>query len=342
MAQELADSSPFISDQAPTDPSEAKSIRKYANRLFGEIAVRIVAFAVDMVAFLFLMMFIDGFIPMSTLSDAVRIATWFILMTAYFAAFWVSPLRATLAQFVFGLRVLSETGGALSHRNAVIRAAALVALWGCTTLMLKQIFSAGWWIALAMIALLLFVPSLTTRRQGVHDFISHSIVVNRRHVHSIEDERRMREFLSNREPASLKASRPSVFRMLLDAVALGVPLFMMTIAVQISHQKNMAGRVAYAMTETREIRQSAEAWFGANGSWPANETELGRPLRREYPAGGYYRLEENGVVRIQFEILEELRNGSILLAPVATGDQVTWECRIEGEIETSYLPSRCR
>ena len=50
----------------------------------------------------------------------------------------------------------------------------------------------------------------------------------------------------------------------------------------------------------------------------------------------------NGVIRNQFEILPELKNGSVLLVPVVEGGEVTWQCRVEGNIERRYVPATCR
>ena len=130
--------------------------------------------------------------------------------------------------------------------------------------------------------------------------------------------------------------------MVVDAVVLALPVFAMSVAIETSKQKNMYARMAYAMTETLDTRQRAQSWFEATGDWPKTEAELGRPLRHNYPAGGYYALEDNGVIRIQFEVRPELRNGSILLVPEIDNGELTWQCRSEGDIARRYLPSSCR
>jgi hypothetical protein len=96
------------------------------------------------------------------------------------------------------------------------------------------------------------------------------------------------------------------------------------------------------MGEAYEMRRQAQAWFEATGSWPSSEADIGRPLRHNYPAGGYYRLEEDGVIRIQFEIRPELKDGSILIEPVVDDGEVTWQCRTVGDVEKRYVPGSCR
>ena len=133
------------------------------------------------------------------------------------------------------------------------------------------------------------------------------MVVNNRALRSADDERRMREFLADQTVAVSSSARPSIFKMAMDAGALAIPLFVMATSFQVTHQKNVQGRVAYAVRETQEAKQRAQAWFEATGSWPGTEAELGQPLRHNYPAGGYFQLEENGIIRIQFEILPSSR-----------------------------------
>ena len=47
----------------------------------------------------------------------------------YFSVFWSSPMRATPAQLLFGMRVVDETGEKLSLGRAVVRGALLIGLF---------------------------------------------------------------------------------------------------------------------------------------------------------------------------------------------------------------------
>jgi uncharacterized RDD family membrane protein YckC len=335
MTQELADSS--------QKEDAIRATRTYARKLFAEIAVRIVAYGADMIVILFAMIFLsDHVFSVIDLSEELHKPIWVLLLIAYFILSWTSRLRATPSQFLLGMRVLHETGRPLSMREATIRSVALVALWGFALFALKQFFGPGVWLKIAAVALLLYVPSITARRQGPHDFLAHSVVVNRRAMRAADGEKRMHEFLANRERAVSKAARPSIHKMAVDAIALAVPLFVMVTVFQVGHQKNMQGRVFYATTETQEMKHMAMAWFETNGEWPRDEAELGRPLRHNYPAGGYFELQEDGVIRIQFEILPEFKDGSILLEPRVRDGEVTWQCRAVGDFERPYLPASCR
>lgn len=341
--QELADSSYLLADKALNQADVTRAVRTYARKLYAEIAVRIVAYGADMVFILFAMTFLaDHVLNVIGLDESFHTVIWVLLLGSYFVASWASPMRATPLQFLFGMRVLHETGRRLSWSEAAIRSATLVALWGVAMFVLRQFFVPGLWLKIAAVGLLLYVPSISARRQGLHDFLAHSVVVNRRALRSVDDERRMREFLADRDVAVSSSARPSIYKMLIDAVVLALPLLLMSTGIQVAHQKNMYGRVAYAMGETHEMKYLAQNWFEATGKWPTNEIELGRPLRKTYPAGGYFQMEDDGVIRIQFEIVPELKNGSILIEPRVENGDVTWHCRTVGDIGKRYLPGSCR
>jgi len=343
MAQELADSSHLLAKKALHRTDAARSARAYARILFAEVAVRIVAYVCDMIAVLFAMIVVDDhvFAPLG-LSDQLATPVWTAVLIAYFVVSWTSPLRATPFQFLFGMRVLHEAGRPLSLKEAAIRSVALVALWGLTLFLLREFFLPEMWLRVAAVAVLLYVPSVTARRQGLHDLVARSIVVNRRALPSSDDGRRMNEFLADRGQETSKAARPSLASMAKDAVVLAVPIILMTNAVEISHQKNMHGRIAYAMGETYELQQLARNWYLATGDWPRDASELGRPPRHRYPDGGYFELEKGGVIRIQFDIVPELKHGSLLFEPHVRDDKITWQCRTVGDIERRYVPGICR
>ena len=66
------------------------------------------------------------------------------------------------------------------------------------------------------------------------------------------------------------------------------------------------------------------------------------PTRTSYPDGGYYELGDDGVIRIHFEVIPELTRGTIVLTPVAGGEEIRWKCRQEGSIVRKHLPYVCR
>ena len=78
-----------------------REARSYATRLYAEIAVRIVAFACDLLLTLFAMVVVDDHVltPLG-LSETLGRSAWVAFLLVYFAASWVGPLQATPMQCV--------------------------------------------------------------------------------------------------------------------------------------------------------------------------------------------------------------------------------------------------
>lgn len=322
-------------------PLTTKTLRRYANRLFAEIAVRVVAFGLDIVLVLFALVIARDHLGIGLDGTAGQVA-WALVLLAYFAACWASPLRATPIQFLFGMRVLHESGTPLSLRDAVIRGAVLLAQWWLVTELVNLALLPNSLTGVVAAALLLLVPVVTRHRQAIHDFAARSIVVNRRAQQTDKAHERMLAFLADNNAGSQRARRPSILKISIDAVALAVPIVVMTIGVQTATQKNMYARVAYAISQTEAMQRAVELHYLAEGRWPDSESELGMPLRHAYPDGGFFKLDDDGVIRIQFEVRPELKHGSILLAPHADQADIDWHCRIDGAIDERFVLNLCR
>ena len=80
----------------------------------------------------------------------------------------------------------------------------------------------------------------------------------------------------------------------------------------------------------------------AASSPTGNRAPCSKACQAPYPDGGYYELEDGGVIRIRFTVKPELKKGSIVLAPKLENDKIVWQCRSEGDIAPHYLGSLCR
>ncbi len=344
MTQGVAEGSLLLANKGLHDKDKVRAIRAYANGLFAEIAVRVVAFGVDLILVLFLMLFLNDHVLSAVhVNDQLQTAAWVAILVGYFTLSWVGPLQATPTQWLFQMRVLHKSGAPLSLREALVRSVALVALWSFALFVLNRFFTEpGVWLKIAGVVLLLYVPSVTARRQGLHDFLANSIVVNKRALRSDAAEHDMHEFLKAPDPQVRRSSRPAIHKMVVDAVVLAIPIYIVTMGIEVAHRKNMYARTAYALDEARQMQTMVRTSYEVTGQWPATEEELGMPLRHNYPAGGYFQLEEDGVIRIQFEILPELKNGSLLLEPRIKDGKVIYECRAVGDFMWRYVPGSCR
>jgi uncharacterized RDD family membrane protein YckC len=343
MSRDIFDGTELLADDVSQWVPTADWSRAFARKLFAEIAVRLVAYGADMVLVLLGMIFLSDHV-FSVIAPALldQTAVWVVLLFGYFTLSWVSPLHATPMQFLLGMRVLHESGEPLSLRDAAIRSATLVALWGLLTAVFKLPFAQSSLIGAVVIAVLIFIPAATAHRQGLHDFLSHAVVVNRRAIRRSEAAQRMREFLTNTEPGSRRHRRPSIYKMIVDAVVLAIPAFAIMTGVEVANQRNMYARVAYAMSKTYALQAAVDLHYESTGRWPGTESDVGLPIRQDYPAGGYYQLEDGGIIRIQFEVRPELKNGSILSVPRLEDGEIRRDCQTEGDIQRRYVPGSCR
>ena len=265
-----------------------------------------------------------------------------VLMFLYFTACWVSPLRATPVQFLFGMRVIDAAGETLSLARAALRSAGLVGLFATIFLLFKipvnpYLFVAG----LASYALLL-LAAVTPNRQAAHDLLAHSLVVNRNALRTPERRDQLREHVSDNDPDSRAKRRPSAISMVVDALVLGVPLFVLFNVALIQYDRDMVYRTGYAIAEIQQLKTAVEVYHEVESRWPDHDSDVGIAAKADYPDGGYYELEDGGVIRIRFTVIPDLVKGSIVLSPEVQSEGYTWVCRSEGDIARNHLPALCR
>ncbi len=248
----------------------------------------------------------------------------------YFVASWLSPMRATLAQLLFGMRVVSESGQKLSAGRAAMRSLLLIVLISAT----MALFEFPVKIYLTVIAMvayaLLFMSAITRKHQAIHDLLAGSTVVNRKALMHWKYD----------EPQDY--ARPAIISIIGNAVMLVIPVFVLLTTTGVANTKNMRSRVAYAWVETNGLRTAVEMYQFENDRLPTDATELGMGDRIDYPEGGYYELATNGAIRVRFTVRPELTNGSLLFVPETTDDGLEWKCSREGELHAKYMPAFCR
>lgn len=265
-----------------------------------------------------------------------------VVLLVYFAAFWASRLGATVAQLIWRFKVVNYDGNGLNPWRAVLRSVVLVFL----LLAALSIVGApvNRYIGIAGLAsyLLLFLAALTTHRQAAPDLLAHAVVVKRRALKLLSDNNQLTDLMSHNNAAVQKASRPSIFGIVNDALVLFGPLGVLYIAAQTHHDMDMRHRVHYAINETRMNKTAVELYYVEFGKLPENANEIGIGAKKFYPDGGFYYMEPGGKIRIRFSVKPELKNGSIVLTPNFGDEDLTWKCEIEGDIAQQFLPSDCR
>ena len=183
---------------------------------------------------------------------------------------------------------------------------------------------------------------MTTNRQAVHDLLARSIVVNRTTLNSEKRRAALLEHLASPETATRPKRRPSIPRIVLDILVLAVPVFMVWNVSLIALDRDIRARASYAFGEASALRSAVGFHYEVHGAWPTTDADLGVPTFERYPDGGFFQLEDNGVIRIRFEVMRQLTSGSLVLRPEARDNEVTWNCSVDGYIARKHLPRPCR
>jgi uncharacterized RDD family membrane protein YckC len=311
-----------------------------AESLFTGFGTRMFGFGLDLLFVTILAIFVvENFLV--AIDPRVAGHTYLLIaMFLYFAASWASPMRATPVQFAFGMRVVDKAGDRLSLSRAALRSIALVGLF--STFWLVGLSSIPYLGDLRVVAIvsyaLVFLAAVTPNRQAAHDLLARSIVVNRVVLGSSDQRDRLREHVADNR----KRRRPSLNKMVVDAFLIGVWVFVFSLFIVGKHDRNLRSRIDYAVCEASALKVGVEGYYDEYQKWPAKDAAIGVSTKGEYPDGGYYELEEDGVIRIRFEVRPELKNGSIVFSPEIQDGNVTWACRAEGQIAQKYLPANCR
>ncbi|MDX1498951.1 MAG: RDD family protein [Woeseiaceae bacterium] len=310
---------------------------------FAEFGIRLFAFGLD----LFLLFWI-AWLPVSVLPDTpvfqrdVFRATLFLLGLLYFAGAWASPLQATPAQLLTGIRVIDGSGERLDIRRALLRAASLLALYLLVMFCFWSPAHPLTPVASVVAFSVIFSAAVTPNRQAGHDLLANSIVVNRRAVKVPEQRAVLLAHVADPDRRPWNSRRPSVFSIIGNAVVLLVPMAIIATAVSAAIDMDIRSRVVYAVEQTRGLQHELMFYREEHGRWPAPDTLLPFETGGRYPAGGGYELERDGVIRIRFDSKRQLRYGSLVLRPAFRDGMPAWQCHAEGGIERRYLPSLCR
>ncbi len=295
---------------------------------YPQFSVRLLALGFDFAVAVFVAAFIDEYVLRSAgvSPEYSRLAIPIVLFF-YFAGSWASPMRATPFQFLLGMQVVSDSGEAIGWARSVVRTVGFGLIFAGTMMVFRSA-DKGLYTAFAVIAYVLAgIAIVTPRRQAAHDFLVRTLVVRR---------------------AALEAGQPlgkedvSTWRALRDVIVMGLLAYVAWSGAAITRDREMIHRVKYAVSETEDLKTAIEVFYAAESRWPADAEDLGLETRGEYPDGGYYEMEDDGVVRIQFEVLSELKDGSLVMTPVADEKGISWDCRVDGRIKSKYVPPMCR
>ncbi len=264
-----------------------------------------------------------------------------VMLTAWFTAFWASPLAAAPVQLLCGLRVVDLHGRRLRPLRALARGV-LTLLLIAGVMCISGAPGRPWLWAVAVAALAaLFLAAFGRTRQALHDRLLGTLVVRRSALREAGAGERLQALATAAPGAPGAPPRPRVAGVLADAAVLGGPLAAYVIAAYAMHDRELMGRVIYAIEETAPLKRAIETYHAEHGSLP-DAASLGDAARGAYPDGGYYQLGGDGRIHIRFEVLPPLRRGAITLTPEIGTERIEWRCSTTDGFDVRYVPSTCR
>lgn len=269
-------------------------------------------------------------------------SVFFVFSVAYLVASWQSPLGATPVQFLLQMRVVNASGKRLGPGQAVLRSLLLIAgIVGAMTLMEVPSNPDYLFLALPVITVL-FAGVFTPNRQAAHDYLARSFVVSKDAVATTENREAFRAYVECDDAGRVWRQRPGAVDIVSAVIAVGLPVFgLYSMALQ-QFDRELRHRISYAYGETRELRVALKAHYLSEDRWTDKSDDLGTPVRSEYPDGGYFELEDDGIIRIRFTVIPKLKKIQLVVVPVWANDELDWQCRTEGQISQALLPSWCR
>lgn len=267
---------------------------------------------------------------------------FFVFAIAYLTLSWWSPLSATPAQYLLRMRVVRLSGQPLGPGRAAARSLLLIGgVVGAMTLF--EVPKNPNYLLLAVpVMLVLFAGVFTPNRQSGHDYLVRSIVVMKDALETTEARAALRDYVACNDGGLLKLRRPTALEVTSAVVAVGLPVFGLYNVALSQFDRELRARMSYAYQETRELRVALQEVYLYEERWGSTAADLGTPTRVDYPDGGYYELEEDGSIRIQFTVIPKLKKVQLVITPDWNDGELDWQCRAEGEIAQAVLPSRCR
>jgi uncharacterized RDD family membrane protein YckC len=257
-----------------------------------------------------------------------------LLLLLYFAGLPLTALQGTLGRRIVGTKICGRNGRRLHWRASLVRAGAIIG-----------------WVELASYAFQSDLPILSTypvktaifvviflpwapaaflpRRQSLFDLLAGTLVVRAK-----ADE----AAISQDDGGSPRIGEGIATTVLCMLTGAGASVFVFAY-----QDMDRRGRVVYAIGQTGPLRERIEAFRGSEARWPS-AADLGITEFTPFPAGGGYRLESDGSIRISFSKLKELKGHEVIQRPIAAaaGGKIRWQCSADPGMKRGYLPPSCR
>ena len=227
------------------------------------------------------------------------------VLLLYYALMHSSASQATVGKRAFGMKVTDLEGERIGFLRALLRVPAL-------------------WLAALLLGVGLLMAAFTRRKQGLHDMICGTLVVNR--IASPDEVR------AGGDPMPLTAG---VWAMIVLVGIVPVIGILAAIAIPAYHDYTIRAKVAQVLHAAGPLKQQVEEAFRARQPLPAGPQQVNTP----FAARGEITPQGHVVMTLSPEVMRS--GGRIRQAPQVAGDALQWKCSGE-DIEPRYLPAMCR
>ncbi|MBF0610546.1 MAG: hypothetical protein G8345_02590 [Magnetococcales bacterium] len=330
------DSSPDHQEEMPHHGAETTRSQKTAATLWE----RITAFIIDALIIFLIIVFLHQIFTIP--AEHLRLLVY-LLIFLYMVFFWRGRRGATLGMMLIQIKVVTQAGDGLSWPTTLLRAGGLLtimitlltapanALSCWRTYRYGQADMSWPWLDISMLLALhmaLLIPAFSQNTLCLHDLLSRSWVV---HTHSVIKDRRDCDFFlcwANIE----KLVGIMIFYGMFSALAIQL------------YQIDLNGRLSYALHSSQEkFQKSIEEYYASNGHFPKDANALGLADSYPFPAGGGFRLGENGIIHIWFSVLPEFKGQTLQWIPQPQWNgKLVWKCQNPDQGLKWSLRSMCK
>lgn len=305
-----ASAAPPATQTSPTSPVSV-GIRLYAG--FWKRAAAYVIDSIILYVGLFVIAIAMGILGVGPADETGTGALFNLLGIAafwlYYALLESGPNQATLGKRALKIKVVDYDGKRIGFGRATGRHFA--------KMLSGVIFGVGF-----------FMAGFTERKQGLHDMIAGTLVVNR-------NARLSPIALDGRVLSGGAIATIVVAALVIPITILGI---LAAIALPAYQDYTMRAKMTEVLAYGRGAQSHYEEYYMQNGHAPANIDELRLPPAPKYIDG--VRIGSGSEIVLEV-ILPDVQNGVIVLTPSVGTGQLTWECR-SMNVKQQHLPAMCR
>jgi len=262
--------------------------------------------------------------PAEAVDTLAAFAAVFIVL-AYFVLLTSCSRSATLGMQTQKLRVTLCNGESMERWRALLRALLKCASVYAVVVFIRLFhallpYQSHQYVIAICGAILLGFPLLHPNNKALHDCLLGTMVtktLNPLSANVITDWWRAFSF----------RFRSSV----VDVLVLTVFFLMLHVITGDLNNRELAGRVQYALSQSVDLQQAVEDFYTANGIFPeANEAgNLASAIT--FPDGGGSRIESQGRIKIWFDVIPALKESQLWLTPSVKERKIIWRCQTTGK-----------